>query len=230
MTNPFKKLTLFEKILWTSSVAVVIVSTLASPKPDIFSLLASILGVTALIFIARGFAIGQVLVIIFATFYALISYKQAYYGEMITYVCMTLPMAAVSLVSWLKNPYGNTGEVRVSRLNAKTVSLVFLSAAVVTVSFYFILGALGNASLIVSTLSVATSFVAATLTYLRSPFYAIGYAVNDVVLIILWVIASATDPGAWCVVACFAAFLVNDVYGFVSWVRMQKRQNTEKLG
>ena len=27
------------------------------------------------------------------------------------------------------------------------------------------------------------------------------------------------------VVVCFAAFFANDIYGFVSWRRMEKRQN-----
>lgn len=42
---------------------------------------------------------------VFSIMYGIISYSFCYYGEMITYIGMTLPMAAVSLVSWLKNPY-----------------------------------------------------------------------------------------------------------------------------
>jgi len=35
------------------------------------------------------------------------------------------------------------------------------------------------------------------------------------------------DPGAYSVVACFAVFFINDVYGFVSWRRMDKKQERE---
>ena len=226
MKNPFKKLTRFELILWACSALVVILSSLFSSEFDILSLLASLFGVTALIFLARGYVIGQVLVIIFAVLYAIVSFKQSYYGEMITYLGMTTPMAIFCIVSWLKNPYKDTGEVKVSRLTRRKALITVLVTLAVTAVFYFILHALGNESLIVSTISVATSFLAAALTFLRSPLYALGYALNDIVLIVLWVIAALADPGAYSVVACFAAFLANDLYGFVSWTKMKKRQDS----
>ena len=52
---------------------------------------------------------------------------------------------------------------------------------------------------------------------LRSSYYALGYAANDVVLIALWVLASLKDPVYIPVTVNFSIFLVNDLYGFVSW-------------
>ena len=95
---------------------------------------------------------------------------------------------------------------------------------IVTAIFYFILKALGNASLLISTLSVTTSFIAAFLTFLRSEFYALGYAANDVVLIVLWIIAASSDISCLPMVFCFVMFLFNDLYGFYSWRKMRKRQ------
>jgi nicotinamide riboside transporter PnuC len=101
--------------------------------------------------------------------------------------------------------------------------MLILAVAVTTV-FYFILGALGTARLLFSTLSVTTSFIAAWLTMLRSPLYAVGYAANDLVLIVLWVIAAVKDPSSLPMVACFLAFFLNDSYGFINWRRMERRQ------
>ena len=95
---------------------------------------------------------------------------------------------------------------------------------IVTAAFYFILGALGTANLIVSTISVTTSFLAASLLMFRSSYYAIAYAANDVVLIILWVLASIDDPSYIPMVVNFAAFLANDLYGFLSWKAREKKQ------
>ena len=86
------------------------------------------------------------------------------------------------------------------------------------------LTALNTANLIFSTISITTSFVASYLTFLRSPYYAIGYSANDVVLIILWILASVEDISYLPMVACFIMFLFNDLYGFYNWRRMQKRQ------
>ena len=226
--NPFKTLTKFEMILWICSVIAVALSMLISPERDAISIIASVIGVTALIFLAKGQLIGQVLVIIFATLYGIVSFRERYYGEMITYMCMSAPMAFLSIFSWLKNPYGDSGEVRVNRLKPRTALITVIIDVCVTVAFYFILRALDTASLIWSTISVATSFLAASLTFLRSPYYALGYAVNDVVLIVLWVISSVTNPASIAMVVCFGAFLFNDLYGFISWRRMEDRQSKNK--
>ena len=217
-------LTRFEWGLWLTSVAVVAGTYLAFQAGDVLSLIASLIGVTALIFVAKGHVLGQMLTIVFAVFYGVISVAVRYYGEAITYLCMTAPMAAVALVSWLRHPYEDSAEVAVRRLTGKHWALLILLTAMTTAAFYFILRAMGNAALAVSTLSVTTSFLASALTAMRSPYYALAYAANDLVLIALWVIAALADVSSVPMVACFVMFFANDVYGFISWKRMEKRQ------
>ena len=225
MKNQFRvKLTPFEWALWLTSVAVVAGTALAFRTVDPLSLIASLIGVTALIFVAKGHVLGQLLTIVFAVFYGVISVKIRYYGEAITYLGMTAPMALLALITWLRNPYQGSAEVAVRRLTGRQWALLCLLTAVVTAAFYFILRAMGNAALAVSTLSVTTSFLASYLTAMRSPYYALGYAANDVVLIVLWVIAALTDASSVPMVACFVMFFANDMYGFVNWRRMEKRQ------
>lgn len=224
----FKLLTKFELGLWITSIIVVTLSFLLSSPPDYLTLLASLTGVSALIFLAKGFVSGQILVIIFSVFYGIISVYYRYYGEMITYLCMTTPMAVLSLISWIKHPFEKSNEVEVNHLTKKQIGILLVLTAVVTVAFYFILGALNTTNLIVSTISVSTSFFAASLTYLRSPYYAIGYSLNDIVLIVLWVLASIKSLSYLPMVFCFLMFLVNDLYGFYNWRKMQKRQSQNK--
>jgi len=191
--NPFRDLTAFEWILWVVSMLVIVLSSILSGGSDILSAAASLIGVTALIFVAKGYVIGQILTIVFAVFYGIISFHFRYYGEMITYLCITAPIAAMAVISWLRHPNKGTREVKTGRVSLFQLALMTALAAAVTIAFYFVLRALGNASLAVSTFSVTTSFVACYLTFLRSPYYALGYAANDVVLIVLWVIAAAED-------------------------------------
>ena len=222
--NPFRDLSRFERTLWLTSIAVITLSFFLSGG-SLLSLSASLIGVTGLIFVAKGYVIGQVLVVIFSVFYGIISWFFRYYGEMITYLGMSSPIAIVTAVSWLRHPYRDTQEVEVVRLRGKHWLSLVLSAIAVTAVFYFILKALGNASLFFSTLSVTTSWIASYLTFLRSPYYALGYASNDIVLIILWVIAAVQDLSCLPMVLCFVMFLANDLYGFYNWRRMQKRQS-----
>ena len=222
--NPFEQLNRFEWTLWAVSAIMVITAFLIPEKKDIPSLIASLIGVTALIFVAKGMVLGQALTVAFAVGYGIVSWSQRYYGEMITYLCMSAPMAISAIVSWVKHPYKDSAEVQVGKLSKRTWLFLSLAAAIVTIAFYFILQALGTANLLVSTLSVTTSFFAASLTFLRSPYYALGYSANDVVLIILWVCSAVSDLSYLPMVLCFVMFLLNDLYGFFNWKRMEKRQ------
>lgn len=225
MKNPFKTLSRFEFYLWVSSMLVIGISSLFSNSGGILATVASLLGVTALIFIAKGMVVGQFFIIAFAIIYGIVSLEAKYYGEMITYVGMSLPMAVVSTISWIKHPHKDSDRVEIAKMTMKKVVLMIVATIIVTVAFYFILGALNTASLIISTLSVATSFIAASFTFFRSPYYAAAYAVNDIVLIVLWIIASIKDISNLSMVFCFVMFLINDAYGFYNWKKMQKEQD-----
>ncbi len=147
---------------------------------------------------------------------------------MITYLGMTMPMSLFALISWLKNPYkGNKAEVKVNSINRKETVFMWVITAIVTIIFYFILEHFNTANIIPSTISVTTSFLAVYLTFRRNPYFALAYATNDIVLIILWVLASISDIRYVSVVMCFAAFFVNDIYGYINWHRMKLRQSGE---
>ncbi len=214
-----------EIVLWSVSSFFILLSFLVFNRESYMTLIASLIGVTSLIFSAKGNPIGQALMVIFSLLYGIISYTFAYYGEMITYLGMTMPMAVFALVSWLKNPYnGNRAEVRVNSIGKKEQALMWLLTLGVTLLFYFILDLFNTANIIPSTISVTTSFIAVYLTFRRCPAFALAYAANDIVLIILWVLASRSDIRYVSVVVCFVAFLINDIYGYISWQRMKVRQ------
>ncbi len=224
-----KKLTEYfsktELILWCTSAAVILVSFFAFDEENYLTLSASLIGVTSLIFNAKGNPIGQLLMVIFSLLYGIISFTFAYYGEMITYLGMTMPMAVFALISWLKNPYnGNKSEVKVNKISKRECVFMWCGTVIVTTVFFFILKAFNTSNLLLSTVSVTTSFLAVYLTFRRNPYFALAYAANDIVLIVLWVMASMTNVKYVSVTVCFSAFVFNDVYGFVNWRKMAKRQ------
>lgn len=224
MKNPFKLLTKFDYIFWSISVTVLIVF-FAVFKGDVLTLICSLIGITGLIFIAKGHILGQIITIIFAVVYAIISFGYRYYSELITYAFMTLPMAIIALISWIKHPYKNSGEVEISKVSKKQIIICSSLALIITVGFYFLLKFLNTPNLLVSTFSITTSFVAVYLTALRSPYYAVAYACNDIVLIVLWVLATVDSISYLPMVICFCIFFLSDIYGFVSWKIRQKRQS-----
>lgn len=215
-----------EIILWCSSVSLITVSFLIFDRENYITLAASLIGVTSLIFNAKGNPFGQLLMIVFSILYGVISYSFSYFGEMITYLGMTAPMALFALISWLRNPYkGKKSEVAVNTVKPKEILFMLLLSAAVTALFYFVLNHFKTANIIPGTLSVTTSFIAVYLTFRRSPYFALAYAANDIVLIILWILAAMNDISYLSVIICFVMFFVNDIYGFINWQCMKKRQS-----
>lgn len=214
-----------EIALWSLSVLLIAVVFVIFDRENYLYLLTSLLGATSLIFYAKGNVFGPILMIAFGVMYAVISFSYSYYGEMITYLAMTAPMALLSVISWLLNPYGESrAEVKINRVGRAEVIFAVILTAAVTLVFYFILKAFDTANLTVSVISVSTSFLAAYFTFRRSTYYALFYAANDVVLIVLWILASLSDISYMSVTVCFVIFLANDIYGFYNWRRMQRKQ------
>ena len=225
MQNPWKELSVKEWWLWSISMLIVTVSNLVGGSFDVLTLAATWVGITSLIFAAKGNVWAQFLMVAFSILYGIISFRFRYWGEMITYLGMTLPMAVWSAVTWLRNPSaGSKSEVAIRKLEKKHFLFLLVLSIVVTGAFYFILRWLETPNIVFSTLSVTTSFLAASLTMLRSSYYALGYAANDLVLIVLWGLAAAKDPVYIPVIINFMIFFMNDMYGFISWKKLERTQ------
>lgn len=218
-----KNLKKYEILIWVISIFSILISFFAFKNDNYLTLIASLIGVTALIFVAKGDVLGQVLTILFSLFYGYISFNYKYYGELITYVGMTAPIALFSIITWLNNPY-NEKEVKIANLTKRKIIILIIFSIIITLLFYFILNYFNTKNLIISTISVLTSFLAVSLTMLRNRYYALAYALNDIILIILWLLASFENITYIPMIVCFLMFLLNDIYGFINWTIMKKRQ------
>lgn len=225
MKNPLKSITKKEWGILIFSILIIGISNLVTQNVNMLMLLTAWIGVISLVLAAKGNVWAQILMVAFSILYAVISWTFRYWGEMITYLGMTLPMAVCSTITWLKNPSENGNEVAIQALNRKHIIALLFSGSVVAAFFYYILQALGTPNIVLSTVSIETSFLAAALTMLRSSYYALGYAANDLVLIVLWILASFERPDYIPVVINFVVFLFNDVYGFLCWRKRELNVN-----
>ena len=138
---------------------------------------------------------------------------------------MMMPIAIFTIVQWIRNKNPERKEeVLVGGIKKIEYPILAGATVVLTVAFYFLLKALHTNELVVSTISLVTSVVASYLLIRRSSYYAIGFILNDIVLIVLWGIAATKDISVLPQSICFAAFLLNDAYGFVRWKMEEKKQ------
>ena len=225
--NPFRQLNKRDWCVLLVSLAVVMLCNTLTPTASLTTKMGVVVGAVALVLMAKGDVWGQILTVVFSVLYGFTSWQFRYYGEMITYLGMTLPMALAAVFSWLRHPFqGNTAQVEIHRLTRRQRWGMVLGGVPVTAVFGILLWWLNTPNLLFSIISVTTSFLAAYLTCLRSSYYAVAYATNDVVLIVLWVLASVKDIAFTPMVGCFMVFLLNDLYAFSSWNKREKEQHT----
>lgn len=225
MNNPLKNLSRREWCLWGVSLLIVTISNIVTGNVDYLTLAATWVGITSLIFAAKGNVWGQLLMIAFSILYGIISFRFRYWGEVITYLGMSMPMAIWSTITWLRNPSSESAsEVAIQQLKKHHFCALFGLSIFITGVFYLILQAFQTPNILFSTISVTTSFLAASLTMLRSSYYALGYAANDLVLVVLWGLAAVQNPIYIPVIINFLIFFFNDMYGFLSWKKREHAQ------
>ncbi len=125
----FNKITKYfsktEIVLWCTSVVMIVLSFCVFDRENYLTLIASLIDITSLIYNAKGNPFGQLLMVIFSLLYGMISLTFAYYGERITYLGITMPMAVFALISWLLNPYQkNKAEVKVNIISKIEICLM----------------------------------------------------------------------------------------------------------
>lgn len=221
---------LFEILLLTVSLTATMVVFCLGKEKNPFSLCSSLFGIVCVIFTAKGNPVAQYLSILFAIFYSVVAYQSRYYGEMLIYLFLMIPIHLACIVSWVRGRLDpDSAEVRINALCAKEYLLLAVGDVLVTFAFYFLLRALHTEELVVSTVSLVSSVSAAYLMLRRSEYYAVCFIVNDLILLVLWGLQIFRNgTAALPTFLTFVVFLINDAYGFIAWRKRKREQNAGK--
>ena len=218
----FGKWHIAESIFYVVGLALIITMSIIF-KSSWIPAVTGMCGLTCVLFTAKGKVIGIFFTWGMIVFYSILSFKNKYYGEVFINLCMMFPMTIISLVTWIKN-LGKDYVVKVNSITKKELAIVSSVAVVAFVVFFFILRALNTSQLIFSTISIVTSVLATYFQSRRSKYGFLAFLFNDSVLCVLWSLATVEDIKNVSMLTAVALYVVCDIYGFVSWSVMQKRQ------
>lgn len=219
-----------ELLLLFISISIIIVVFFIPKEKNVISLIVSILGVITVLMCSKGLFYAPFLDFIYIALYIILAIKEKYYGEVIIYILIMIPLNTFTLVEWFKNRKEGTNIVTINKVSKKEWFIVSIISVIITFIFYFILKLLNTSQLIVSTISLATSIISAYLLLRRSSYYAIGYITNDIVLIILWSLSCINgNLSNLPLVISLSVFLINDSYGLYNWKRQEIKQKEELI-
>lgn len=220
----FKDWTNFEKVLLFGSIIIVgLVGILF--KSDLLTISCSIVGIITALLLAKGKNLGQVFGLLITILYSIVSFKNKYYGEVLIYALLMLPMYIIGIITWINHKNEKTNSVEINTINKKEwviVSIVFVG---VFICIYYLLKTFNTNELVVSTISVLASLFAVYLQIRRSKYSFSFYMVNDIILMFLW--GMPVVRGSYILFPMLlnpTINLINDAYGFYNWKKTEKIQ------
>ena len=220
----FKGWTKFEKVLLFSSVILVGLVGIIF-KAEILTTICSIVGITTALLLAKGKNLGQIFGLLIVALYSVVSFKNKYYGEVIIYLCIMLPMYIIGIISWLKHQNKETNSVDVNTIKTKEWIIVSIASIIAFIGIYFLLKAFNTSQLFISSLSVIDSLFAIYLGIRRSKFSFYFFVVNDLILIALWGIPVISGSLILLPMVFIPIInLINDMYGIHNWKKLEKIQ------
>ena len=221
----FKDWTNFEKVLLFGSIIIVgLVGILF--KSDLLTISCSIVGIITALLLAKGKNLGQVFGLLITILYSIVSFKNKYYGEVLIYALLMLPMYIIGIITWINHKNEKTNSVEINTINKEEwviVSIVFVG---VFICIYYLLKTFNTNELVVSTISVLASLFAVYLQIRRSKYSFSFYMVNDIILMFLW--GMPVVRGSYILFPMLlnpTINLINDAYGFYNWKKTEKIQN-----
>lgn len=222
MNNLLKDWNKFEKTLLFVSIILISISGIIN-KSEILTIITSFFMIICALTQAKGKVISQFIGVIAIILYSIVAFKNQYYGEVIIYVLVLLPMYIVGIYSWITNKNETTNTVNQNDLSKKEWIILGILDVLLFGILYFILKYFNTNQIIVSTLSMLASLMANYLIVRRNKYSFLFYIINDLILIILWgipvlqgdftLIPILIDP---------ILLLINDSYGWKNWNKNEK--------
>ncbi len=216
----------FEKV-WLLSFTAVNIFLFFAWHDTWIGLTASLTGMLCVVLTAKGkissFYFG--LINIFA--YSYVAFSSKYYGDVILNLGYFLPMTFVGIYYWNKNLNNDesTKEVLVRKLRWRDKVIWFIVSLAVLYIFGLLLQLVKGTLPFVDSTTTVFSIVATILLnkrYVDQWFY---WILVDIWSIVMWVFIFIRDGNQISMLVMWSAFLVNALYGYYNWNKMEKKQH-----
>ena len=186
----FGKWNLFEILLLVIGLGGIVACFFVSTEKNYLSLFVSIVGVVSVMFTAKKLQFAPVISIGYNILYAIVAYSQRFYGEVMVYLCVLLPLSIMTLIGWLKSKANEDATINPKKIGKEEIIILSVLILPIAIGMYFLLNALNTPNLIVCTISFVTALYASYLLFRKNAFYAVIYTINSIFVIILWTITT----------------------------------------
>jgi len=197
---------------------------------SVLAFITSIFSIVSTIFIAKGFVYAPAIDMIPSILYCFICFQEKFYGEIIVYLGVIVPMGIATIIKWFANRDDKYKEfVKINKMSKKEYIIVVIVSIISLFCVYGLLYVLNTSQIIFNTFTLVLVAIAGYLTFRRSPYYSIAYILYDLVCLVMWILTISTMGSTYLptIISCFI-MLLGDIYGLYWWRVCEKKQNKRK--
>jgi nicotinamide mononucleotide transporter len=190
------------------------------------SVITMLSGLWCVILVAKGRILNYYIGLVQILGYAYICYGYKLWGEVMLNLIYFLPMTFVGLYIWSKNKDIKVlDKVRTKLMNNEMRFFCFAISVIAVAMYGYWLNSVGDPVPYLDSASTVLSVIAMILLAWRYTEQWLLWIAVDVVSVWMWILVvleKGTNDIALLVM--WIAFLINAIYGFLSWTKMHKQQ------
>jgi len=198
-------------------------------QSSLLQISASSVTMIASLLFAKARIEGYVVSLIGMVLFGIVAFNNRLFGEVGVLIFFGLPAQIAGFISWTKAltkiEDNKPAKIQIRRTSLKEISILALICGVLGIGLYFLLAAIDTNLLLLSTISVVFTVFGTILMIRRSHFGTLGFALNDISNILLWLmIVLLGDMTAVVMIVQPIMLLVNNTYGIFEWRKLLKIQ------
>lgn len=181
------------------------------------ALISAVCGITYTFIAGKGNPICYLFGLTGSTFYCILSFKNALWGNLVLYSCYYIPMQIMGYFNWNKNLKDNKKEIIKIYLPKKELLQVILFSILGTVALSILLYIIQDSHPILDSITAIFSVAGMYLTVRRAIEQWIFWMVVNGLSLIMWLAVAMNGARVYSTVAMWAVYLFLAFYFYFDW-------------
>lgn len=204
---------------WLSLACLVIAILSIRWKDSVTGIISAVTGVACVVCTGKGKLSAYVFGTVNVVLYAVISFQAKYYGEVMLNILYYFPMEFYGFAVWKRHMNAQTHEVKKRKMTGKGLLILAIAVLAGTVSYGWILQAIGGTLPFVDALSTVVSVVAMIVSVRMYREQWLLWIIVDAVTVVMWAIAFSNGNDSVATLLMWVVYLLNAVIMYIKWTK-----------
>ena len=186
-------------------------------KDSVIAVISAICGILYTFLAGKGLPICYLFGITGSSFYGLLSFQNALWGNLILYIGYYLPMQILGYFKWSKNLQDNKKEIIKIKLPQKELFYLIFILSILSTAIYFLLKHLNDSKPILDSITTVFSIGGMYLTVRRAIEQWIFWMIVNTLSFIMWITVALNGIKVYSTIIMWGVYLILAIYFYITW-------------